>query len=115
MTPEARRAVAFIAGHLVSGKGRAIYDYDKGGYVHFSGNVDSSVRLYDHQAGAHISGSAKQFYHHGLSAHISLDISGKSFKGYDYGSGSHFSGNVRSNNITLYDYAVSKHFQYLLT
>jgi hypothetical protein len=87
MTPEARRAVAFIAGQLINGKRRAIYDYDKGGYVHFSGSADSNVRLYNHQAGAHIIGPTKQFYHHGLTAHISLDVSGKNFKGYDYGPG----------------------------
>jgi hypothetical protein len=116
MTPEARRAVAFIAGQIVSRKKRrSIYDYDKSGYIHFSGNVGSDVRLYDHNSRAHIQGSNKQFYHYGLRAHISLDVSGKNFSGYDYGSSSHFSGSVRHNNVTLYDYQASKHFQYLLT
>jgi hypothetical protein len=114
VTPDARRAVAFVAGQLVTGKRRAIYDYEKGAYAHFSGTVGPQIRIYDHQASAHITGSSKQLYHHGLSAHISLDISGKNFKGYDYGSSSHFSGKVRYNNITLYDFAAAKYFQFLL-
>ncbi len=115
MTPEVRRAVAFIAGQLVSGKRRTIYDFESGTYAHFSGSIGPAIQIYDHTAGAHITGSPNRLYHHGLGAHISLDISGKNFKGYDFGSGCHFSGSVRNNNIALYDFAAAKHFQYLLT
>jgi hypothetical protein len=115
MTPEVRRAIAFIAGQLVAGKRRSIYDFEKGAYAHFSGGIGPQIQIYDHQASAHITGQPNRLYHHGSNAHISLDISGKNFKGFDFGSNSHFSGSVRNNNITLYDFAVAKHFQFLLT
>jgi hypothetical protein len=116
MQSEARRSVAYIAGRLISGRqGSSIYDYSGTGYTHFSGTVGNNVAIYDHSASAHISGSSKQFYHHGLSAQISLTINGKNFSGYDYGSSTHFSGSVSQSNITLYDYGESKHFQYLLS
>jgi len=115
MTPIARRCVAYIVGKLISkSNGGSIYDYSSSGYIHFSGMVGQHVAIYDHTAGAHISGSTHQFYHHGLRAHISLSINGKNFSGYDYGSTSHFSGTVRQRNVSLYDYAESKHFQFLL-
>jgi hypothetical protein len=116
MQSEARRGIAYIAARLISGRqGSSIYDYSRSGYTHFSGTVGDSVAIYDHSAAALISGSSKQFYHHGLSAHISLTINGKNFSGYDYGSSTHFSGSVSQSNIALYDYGESKHFQYLLS
>jgi hypothetical protein len=116
MTPIARRAVAYIAARLISGRqGSAIYDYSGTGYTHFSGSVGSSVSIFDHSASAHISGPSQQFYHHGLNAHISLAVNGKNFSGYDYSSNSHFSGSVSQSNVTLYDHGESKYFQYLLS
>jgi hypothetical protein len=117
MQSEPRRAVAYIAARLIGKRnGSAIYDYTSGGgYTHFSGSVGGNVSLFDHSAGAHISGSAQQFYHHGTSAHITLSINGKNFSGYDYGSSSHFSGSVNQSNVTLFDHGESKYFQYLLS
>lgn len=116
MTPETRRAVAFIAGQLVSGKKRNIYDYDSGAYGRLSGEVSpQQIRVYDHDTRAHVTGDGQRVYHYGNRAFILLDVTGKIFKGYDYASSSHFMGNVRQNNVTLYDYQASKYFQFLLT
>lgn len=117
MSPETRRAVAFIAARLIGRRpGSSIYDYSGGsGYTHFSGSVGGTISIYDHTAGAHVSGSPNNLYHHGTQAHISLAINGKNFSGYDYGSSSHYSGSVSQSNITLFDYGDSKHYQYLLS
>jgi hypothetical protein len=115
MQPEARRSIAYIAARLISGRqGSSIYDYSGTGYTHFSGTVGNNVAIYDHSASAHISGSSKQFYHHGLSAQISLTINGKNFSGYDYGSSTHFSGSVSQSNVTLYDYGESNRLKDLV-
>jgi hypothetical protein len=116
MQSEARRSVAYIAARLIRRRqGSPIYDYSGTGYTHFSGTVGNNVAIYDHSASAHISGSLKQFYHHGLRAQISLPISGKNFSGYDCGSSTHFSGSASQSNVTLYDYGESKRFQYFLS
>lgn len=118
MTPSARASIAFIAGVLISrSRSSAVYDFSRGKYVLFSGNVNkSSVSIYDHDVGCHISGggSEKQFslYHHGGSHHMQLNIKGNTFSGYDYGSRSSFSGQVSGNTINLYDFSEGRYFNY---
>src|SRR4051794_35307777 len=91
MTTETRRAVAFIAGSISSGRrASAVYDYGVGHYTHFSGQVDSKrVALYDYDANCHVSGNLPSLYHYGVSGHISLKFEGTKFSGFDYSTSSH--------------------------
>jgi hypothetical protein len=109
-----RRAVAYIAGRLVSSrKSSSIYDYDEGRYVNMSGNLTGkSVSAYDYDQRCYISGSSTSLYHYGNRAHLTLKLNVTKFSGYDYDSGKHFSGNVNDKNVSLYDYETGKHYSY---
>jgi hypothetical protein len=118
MIPEVRRAIAFIVAQAASPQARysAVYDYNVGGYSHFSGAVNrASVSIFDHAAGAHIQGSLQQFFHYGAGGQIQLVINGNQFQGFDYSSGNHFQGTVRRQNVQLYDFGSGGFFQYLVT
>jgi len=113
MNAETRRAVAFIAGSLVSGQRRAsVYDYSVGHHTSFSGQVGERVSVYDYDAGCHISGNLPSLYHYGASAHLTLKVVGTKFNGYDYATSSHFNGTVRGRSISLYDYGEAGYFNY---
>jgi hypothetical protein len=109
-----RRAVAYIAGRLVSGADSgAVYDYYEGRYVNFSGQVNAqNVNVYDYEQGSFVGGSPTSLYHYGDGQFIQLNVNGTQFRGYDFGSGQHFTGNVNARNISIYDYEHGSHFNY---
>lgn len=114
MTIETRRAVAYIAGRLVSGKSSsAIYDYQVGNHSSFSGSVDGNrVSVYDQSRSCHLTGAPSSLYDYGGNHHIQLNVQGQRFSGYDYGSSGHFNGRVNGKSISLYDYEHGSHFDY---
>jgi hypothetical protein len=109
-----RRAVAYIAGRLVSGADSgAVYDYSEGRYVNFSGQVTpQNVNVYDYDEGNFVGGNPASLYHYGDGQYIQLNVNGPQFSGYDFGSGQHFSGNVNARNVTVYDYEHGNYFNY---
>lgn len=118
MKPHTKRAVAYIAGRLISdNKSSSIYDYSQSQHFNFSSWVCSDrVSTYDYAIGCHISGNGSSgsfsIYHYGNSAHISLRIDGNRFKGYDYHTNNHFSGRVNGSSIVIYDYEDSQYANY---
>ena len=114
MEAHTRRAVAYIAGRLISGSdAAAVYDYSESRYVNFSGDVDAqNVNVYDYEQSRHIGGTLPSLYHYGNSRHIDLKVNGADFEGYDYASNKHFSGHVDGKNVSLYDYEHGQYFNY---
>jgi hypothetical protein len=116
MIAEARRAIAFIAAKEIGeARGNSVYDYDVSKYVHFSGQVGERIQIYDHDAGAHVTGSKASIYHYRTGAYITLQINGNRFSGFDHGSGQHFNGTVRRSNVQLFDYDGSGFHHYLVS
>jgi hypothetical protein len=114
MKTHTRRAVAYIAGRMASGRrSGSVYDYQEGRHVSMSGNLTNSrVSAYDYDQGCHISGSGTSLYHYGNCAHLTLKLNASKFSGYDYDSNRHFSGSVRGRNVSLYDYETGRHYSY---
>jgi hypothetical protein len=111
-----RRAVAYVAGRLVTGsESGAVYDYSESRHVNFSGTVsDQNVNVYDYDEGCFVSGSPASLYHYGDGQFIQLNVNGAQLSGYDYGSGQHFSGSVQANSVTVYDYEHGSYFNYAI-
>lgn len=120
MNEPARRAVAYIAGRVLSGRSSsAVYDFGCSKYFSFSGKItESKVSAYDYTEQCHIGGSGHSgsfsLYHYGAQNHISLRVSGRKFRGFDYGSGGHFSGAVNGRSISVYDYQQCAWFGYTI-
>ena len=82
MKTSTRRAVAHIAGSLISGHTTAtIYDYQDKRHVNMSGDIKTGgVAVYDYEQRCHITGSGGSLYHHGNRAHITLQVNGASLQ-----------------------------------
>ena len=116
MQDHTRRAVAYIAGRMISGQdATAVYDYTASSHFHLSGTVSgSNVNVYDFGQSCHVGGSPSSLYHYGNGGHIQLRVNGSNFSGYDYATSSHFSGSVKGRAISIYDYGQSRYFQYVV-
>jgi hypothetical protein len=116
MKTHTRRAVAYIAGRLVTDQiSSSVYDYQEGRHVSMEGNVTgSSIAAYDYDQSCHIVGSSSLLYHHGNHAHLTLQLSNTRFSGYDYDSNGHFNGTVNGKSVSLYDYETSRHYNYAI-
>lgn len=114
MKSHTRRAVAYIAARLISGRNSgAVYDYSISSHVSFSATISGNrISAYDYDQSCHVGGSLPNLYHYGNSAHLSVKLAGAHFKGYDYDTSSHYSGTVNGRSISIYDYEHSQHFNY---
>ena len=114
MNAHVRRAVAYIAGRLVTNSdSAAIYDASEGRFVNFSGQVTpQNVNIYDYDERCFIGGTPSSLFHYGDSQFIQLNINGRQFSGFDFGSAQHFSGSVQARNVTVYDYEHGNYFNY---
>jgi hypothetical protein len=115
MSPDARRAVAYISTRLINQHaGSTVFDYSLGKHATFSGSVESTINIYDHLARHRITGTKTLLYNHWSNRYMSLIIAVASFSGYDYESGTHFNGRVQRSNVSVYDQQHLKYFQYLI-
>lgn len=114
MNAHTRRAVAYIAGRVVTASASgAVYDYSEGRYVNFSGDVTAEqANVYDYEQGCYVGGQLSSLYHYGNGRHVQLNVDGTQFSGYDYASGRHFNGSVQGNSVTVYDYEQGQYFNY---
>ena len=84
MNPSLRACIASLAARL-SGQSvnSAVYDHTQGRHIHVSGSASAgSVNLYEHDRGAHVTGSPSNLYDHGDGAHLTLAIQGTQLSGY---------------------------------
>jgi len=116
VTAELRRAVAYIALRLASGKdASAVYDFEAGGYFQFSGEVGATqVNVYDDGRQCFLGGSPPSLYDYGKSSFFDFEAKGARFDGYDYGSSSFYEATVNGDSVSVYDYDVSAFFNYSL-
>ncbi len=120
MDDHTKRAVAYIAGRLISKtNSSSLYDYKLSKYFTFSGEVLlKNISIYDYEFRCFIGGTGSvnsfSLYHYGNQKHLSLNLNGNQFSGYDYHKSSNFSGTVSGNSISLYDYESSQYFDYSL-
>jgi hypothetical protein len=114
MQTHTRRAVAYIAGRMASGRtSSSDYDYQESRHVNMSGNLtDTSISAYDYDQRCHITGSSTSLYHYGNRAHLTVALNAARFSGYDYHSRAHFSGNVNGRNVSLYDYETGRYYNF---
>jgi len=114
MNPNLRACIAHVAARLSGvGVNSAVYDYSQSKHIHVSGNVSATaVNVYDHDRGAHLTGSPANLYDHGLGGHISLNLNGAQFSGYDHRSGYHYQGTINGSSVTVYDYESGQHHQF---
>jgi hypothetical protein len=106
-----RRAIAHVA-VVRSGErpNSYVFSHDSGALTAFSHAGTSS---YDHAAGANITGTGPNLFHHGVGRVIEFTINGNFFGGYDYDSGSHFRGTVHGHAVEIYDYGEKQSFSYV--
>jgi hypothetical protein len=120
MRAHTRRAVAFIAGRLISAeRSSSVQDGSDGRLYRFAGNlVSGRVDIRDGSLGCPITGSgqnSKYELFHGLNRQfIKLDLDGDSFSGYDYDSLNGFTGRVSGRSVSLYDNELHQHFSFTL-
>jgi hypothetical protein len=114
MTAATRRAVAYIAGRLVTGRNsNGIYDFDAGNHFNFSGTVEPGrVHIFDYTSSCHIGGSPGLLYHHGTGGHLNLKLRQGRINGYDFHSGAHFSGTVSGSKVSIHDFETGNFYNY---
>ncbi len=114
MKSRTRRAIAYIAGRIVSGLSETnIYDSSDSQYYSMDGSVQAdNLSVYDYTEKCYISGSLPNLFHYGNEKALTLNMTGDKFTGYDYDESSSFSGSVSGNSISIYDGKTSPYFKY---
>jgi hypothetical protein len=120
MRAHTRRAVAFIAGQLISSTpSTSVRDVRDGREHRFVGTLeDGRVEIRDGSLGCPITGSGQHGAYelfHGLNRRtIKLDLDGSTFSGYDYDSLNGFRGRVSGHTVSLYDNELRQDFSFRL-
>ncbi|PYP83397.1 MAG: hypothetical protein DMG65_24505 [Candidatus Angelobacter sp. Gp1-AA117] len=114
MKSHTRRAIAYIAGRLVSKADTSnIYDNTEGQNYSYTGNVSKKgVSIYDHAQQCEIKGTPRNLFHHGNSKYINLSVCGNNFRGYDSDSNSDFQGNVEARSVRIFDPEDKRYYSY---
>ncbi len=104
MTEGARRAIAYVAGRLITGEeATGVFDPVAGRHIPFEGDVQPQVALYDYERHCRIGGGAPDLYDGGSGAHINLVMDGTSFRGFDHAKGHHFGGRTDGTEVSIFD------------
>ena len=114
MEDDLRRAVAYIAGRILTGApASAVYDHAAARHFHFSGEVaPERVSVYDHGRGCQISGAPPSLFDHGTSRFLKLEVKAGVVAGYDYASGTFYEATVTGAGVSVYDPDAGGHFGY---
>ncbi len=103
---DVRRAVAFVAWCLITGReGAGIYDHANDTEVAYSGVVTDTKIDLNGESGSRISGAGGSGLFTlttGVRAKpVTLKISGLEFEGFDYGASSRYSGSVDKSELSI--------------
>ncbi len=111
MQEEIRRAVANAVLPKGDEEARPVFSQTANTWTNFTWTQEG---FFDHDASAHVAKVDGGFYHHGLGAHVLLEVEGSQFRGFDHGSGRHFNGVVQGATAIVYDPEVQRHHLYKL-
>lgn len=116
MDTSTRRAVAVLAGSLITGRRpRTIYDHDELRFAPFGGTVERDrAELVDLESQATIVGKRHSFFNSATGSYLRLEVHGRHFRGVDHASGDEFSGTVEHRRVELYDAGAGETFRYSL-
>ncbi|UCG77226.1 MAG: hypothetical protein JSV21_06420 [Nitrospirota bacterium] len=118
MKDHTRRAIAYIAGRLISRESSTtVFDYSCFKYFSFVGEMNlENISVFDYENQCLIRGFGStgsiNLYHYGNKSHIYLNIEDKHFNGFDYQTGTHLSGDVDDRAIKIFDYEFDTNFNY---
>jgi hypothetical protein len=117
MKDYARRALAYIAGRIISGKDfPAVYDNQDSKYFNFCGEVQTCLSIYDYEQKCFMNGvkggNTFSIYHSANQRYISLEVDDNHFSGLDYDSGKCFCGNLNEDMVSIYDYENGNNYVY---
>jgi hypothetical protein len=118
MNLQKRRAVAYIAGRLVTGTtSGGVYDYTAQARFKLYGDVSPGfVQVYDGDRFSYIIGGATpaglSIFDYYTRQHIQLKISDNDFYGFDYETGAYFSGEVNKSTVSFFDFQDAKTYRY---
>jgi hypothetical protein len=116
MNPQARRAIAYIAGRACIGSDAdGILDLETGEHALLEGRLDTEVAVYDHSRNCLVGGSTSELHDGGTQAWVNLEISGGSFSGFDHASNHPFGGRAEGEDVWIFDCEVERRFSYVLT
>lgn len=116
--PEAmRRAVAFVAWRLITGRESSwIFDHARGQRVRFSGTISSTRISIRDQEGGEFNGSGGSGMYTltqlGAGKPVSLKIDGLRFEGFDYGSTRRYAGAVDNETLRIREGREAEEFSY---
>ncbi|MEE9523468.1 MAG: hypothetical protein V3V59_01825 [Thermodesulfovibrionales bacterium] len=118
MQNHTRRAIAYIAGRMISNESSTtVFDYSCFKYFSFTGETSfDNISVFDYKNQCLIRGfgshGALNLYHYGNKNHIFLSIEESHFNGFDYDTSCHFSGDVNERSVTIFDYEQNTRFEY---
>jgi hypothetical protein len=116
MDTSTRRAVAVLAGSLITGRRpRTIYDHEELQFAPFGGTVDRGrAEVVDLETRATLVGKRHSYFNSATGAYLRLEVEGRSFRGVDHASGHEFSGTVAARRVEVFDAGVGVTFRYSL-
>lgn len=115
MNDGSRRAIAYVAGRLCTGRDApGLFDPVAGRHIEFDGEVEPQVAVYDHSRNCLIGGTPRAVFDAGTRHYVNLVISGDSFTGFDHASEHHFGGRTDGGDIWMFDCEHDRRFNYVL-
>jgi hypothetical protein len=118
MNDQTRRAVAYIAGRIVSGSAAAsLYDHATGRSYAFRGEFAATeITLRDLDSGSAFKGAGGSgmftITQSGNGRPVSLRFNGSAFEGFDYETAKRYRGAVSGKSVAVQDEQHAREFQY---
>ena len=118
MNDHTRRAIAYIAGRIVSGTSAvSLYDHTAGRTYNFRAEFAATkIRVREIESGSDITGAGGSgmftITHVGNGKPVSLKLTGSAFEGFDYETAKRYRGAVAGNSVAVQDDQHAKEFQY---